>query len=133
MHIAHVKSKGFRQETRRRFGAISCLVALVALLSVPILHTWEVGSLGADAAMAFRFLPRHAASAVSSARSPRSTHDPLACPVCQFVSRARNVLASAHPVDIHFPANVTLVWLATGKHARLDLTAAAPRAPPSYA
>src|SRR6267378_3365773 len=92
----HSRTHGARRETSYRAGALLCLLALLVQLALAVEHTWEVSieATAASAALALQPPPTGArdSAAISKAAtvSRRGPHDPRFCPICQFLSQAKN-------------------------------------------
>jgi hypothetical protein len=128
-----------RHQTSRRLGVVLGLLALLAMLASHVIHTVDILSEAVHPAATFGAAlhqPDPGLCTVFStapAGPPRKFHDPFICAVCQILSQTRQALGSTG-ISITPPqCRATYASHAPLRYAGTELTAAAPRAPPSLA
>jgi uncharacterized C2H2 Zn-finger protein len=132
------RPQGARRKTAYRAGALLCLLALLVQFALAVEHAWEA-SLEATAASA-------ALTAQPSSTGPgdtraivkaatvqrRALHNPLLCPVCQFLFQAKSGITSHGPGVFLLQTCLTFPLDAALHNSGIDLAASVPRAPPSF-
>jgi len=129
-----------RPRQRRRvcnlLGVVLGLLALFAMLALPVLHTADIligvarppGTFGAAPHLHSPELPTTLATTTDVPHE--KSHNSLVCPVCQILSQTRHALVSTGASIALVYHSVTYVLGCTLRHTAPDLTASAPRAPP---
>ena len=132
----HPRAHGARSALGSRAGALLCLLALLVQLALAVEHTWEV-SLEATAASAALAAQQHSTGpgdtrAIFKAATVqrRAPHDPLLCPVCQFLSQAKHSMVLHGPGIFLLQTSFAFLPGSTCHGSGIDLAASVPRAPP---
>ncbi len=127
-----------RHKASRRLHALFCLLTIITQLALAMAHSWEVPieAAGISATCAFQAFLKDTrnAQAISKAATVlrRASHDPLLCPVCQFLSQAKNGITPHGPGVFLLQTSFTLLLGSAFYRSGIDLAASAPRAPPYF-
>lgn len=131
----HNRQPGWCRATAQLLGAGACLLALVAMLLLPVLHAWEstgAGKLVRETAAGLSIQPgTEGALRDRPVTTQDEAHDPHLCPICQILSQARPLLSSAGWSVARAGAQRTLYLPRLLLPASPDLHRGEPRAPPT--
>ena len=133
----HHRTDRARREIAHRVQALVCLLTFLAQLALAVAHTWEVSieAAAASAALAVQRSPAGTGDTTpifkAAAAPRRGSHDPLLCTICQFFSQATHGIASPDTGVFLLEASFAFLFGSSFHGSDLDLTVAAPRAPPS--
>jgi hypothetical protein len=130
---------GHRHRASHCLGAFLSLFALLAMLVSHVVHSVDIVSETAHppATSGVTLHSFRAALPVTlstaTAGPPAQFHDPFLCAVCQLLSQSRHGLASTGLRMALPQRSITAAPGTALHHARPDLAASAPRAPPLLA
>jgi len=134
----HPSPYGARRETLYQAGALLCLLALLVHPVLYVEHTWEVSieATAASAALAAQppaIDPGNSKAVVKAVTGQhRASHNPLLCPVCQFLSQTKIGIMSHGPEICLLQTSFAFLPGSTFHFSGIDLAASVPRAPPYF-